>query len=153
MSYYVSGDYTRQQGIVKGDEYEKSGAMAKLDFNLADWLTVGFKGNLLASNSWEQPASIRYAMWYSPLSYVYARQDGYTDWYNSAPDGSTGSPYLGTTKDDSYAYTNRSSKSINLNGVAYAQIEFPFVKGLSYRVTFQGQRNAGYGDVFNNPEM
>ena len=153
VSYYISGDYTRQQGIVKGDDYEKSGAMAKLDFNLTDWLTVGFKGNLLASNSWGQPASIRYAMWYSPLSYVYARQDGYTDWYNSAPDGSTGSPYLGTTKDDSYAYTNRSSKSINLNGVAYAQIDFPFVKGLSYKVTFQGQRNAGYGDVFNNPEM
>ena len=153
VSYYVSGDYTRQQGIRKGDDYEKSGAMAKLDINLADWLTVGVKGNLLASNSWGQPASIRYAMWYTPLSYVYARQDGYTDWYNSTPDNSVGSPYLGAQKDDSYAYTDRNSKSINLNGVAYAQIDFPFVKGLSYKVTFQGQRNAGYGDVFNNPEM
>ncbi|MBR5704104.1 MAG: SusC/RagA family TonB-linked outer membrane protein [Bacteroidales bacterium] len=153
VSYYISGDYTRQQGIVKGDDYEKSGAMAKLDINLADWLTVGFKGNLLASNSWGQPASIRYAMWYTPLSYVYARQDGYTDWYNSTPDGSTGSPYLGAQKDDSYAYTDRSSKSINLNGVAYAQIDVPYVPGLSYKVTFQGQRNSGYSDVFNDPKM
>jgi TonB-linked SusC/RagA family outer membrane protein len=153
VSYYVSSDYTRQQGILKGDDYEKFGAMAKLDFNLTDWLTVGFKGNLLTSNNWGQPASIRYAMWYTPLSYVYARQDGFTDWYNSTPDNSVGSPYLGAQKDDSYAYTDRSSKSINLNGVAYAQIDFPFVKGLSYRVTFQGQRNSGYGDVFNNPEM
>ena len=153
VSYYVSGDYTRQQGIIKGDDYEKSGLLAKLDFNLADWLTVGVKGNFLASNSWGQPASIRYAMWYTPLSYVHARQEGFTDWYNSVPDGNTGSPYLGTTKDDSYAYTDRNSKSINLNGVAYAQVDFPFVPGLSYKVTFQGQRNSGYSDVFNNPEM
>ena len=153
MSYYVSGDYTRQQGIRKGDDYEKSGAMAKLDFKLTDWLTVGVKGNLLASNSWGQSANIRYAMWYTPLSYVYARQDGYGSWYNSKPDNNTASPFIGTGENDSYAYTDRASKSINLNGVAYAQIDFPFIKGLSYKVTFQGQRNAGYSDVYNNPEM
>ena len=42
---------------------------------------------------------------------------------------------------------------MNLNGVAYAQVDVPFIPGLSYKVTFQGQRNAGYGDVYNNPEM
>ncbi len=153
VSYYVSGDYTRQQGIRKGDDYEKSGVMAKLDFTITDWLKVGVKGNFLASNSWGQSANIRYAMWYTPLSYVYARQEGYENWYNSVPDLNTASPFIGTGENDSYAYTDRSSKSMNLNGVAYAQIDFPFIKGLSYKVTFQGQRNAGYGDVFNNPEL
>ncbi|MBQ9311197.1 MAG: SusC/RagA family TonB-linked outer membrane protein, partial [Bacteroidales bacterium] len=152
-NYYISSDYTRQQGIRKGDDYEKYGFMGKLDINITDWLTVGAKANYLASNSWGQPASIRYAMWYTPLSYVYARQDGYTDWYNSTPDGNSGSPYLGTGKDDSYAYTDRTSKSMNLNGVAYAQVDFPFIPGLSYRITAQAQRNAGFSDVFNNPEM
>ena len=153
VSYYVSGDYTRTQGIRKGDDYEKAGAMAKLDFNITDWLTVGAKVNFLASNSWGQSANIRYAMWYTPLSYIYARQEGYGNWYNSKPDNSVNSPFLGSGKDDSYAYTDRTSKSMNLNGVAYAQIDFPFIPGLSYKVTFQGQRNAGYSDVFNNPEM
>ena len=153
VSYYVSGDYTRQQGIRKGDDYEKSGAMAKIDFKITDWLTVGVKGNFLASSSWGQSASIRSAMWYTPLSYVYARQKGFENWYNSVPDGKTASPFVGNGKDDSWAYTDRSSKSMNLNGVAYAQIDFPFIPGLSYRVTAQGQRNAGYTDVFNNPEM
>ncbi len=153
VTYYVSSDYTRQQGIRKGDDYEKFGAMAKLDFNLTDWLTLGVKANFLSSTSWGQPASIRYAMWYTPLSYVYARQQGFEDWYNSHPDNSTASPFIGAGKNDSYAYTDRQSKSINLNGVAYAQVDFPFLKGLSYKITLQGQRNSGYGDVYNRPEM
>ncbi len=153
VTYYVSSDYTRQQGIRKGDDYEKFGAMAKLDFNLTDWLTLGVKANFLSSTSWGQSANIRYAMWYTPLSYVYARQQGFENWYNSYPDNSTASPYIGAGKNDSYAYTDRQSKSINLNGVAYAQIDFPFLKGLSYKITLQGQRNSGYGDVYNKPEM
>ena len=153
VNYYVSGDYTRQQGIRKGDDYETAGAMMKLDFNVTDWLTVGVKANYLWSNSWGQSANIRYAMWYTPLSYVYARQAGFENWYNSVPDNNTASPFIGTGKDDSYAYTDRKSQSMNLNGVAYAQIDVPFIPGLSYKVTFQGQRNAGYGDVFNKPEM
>ena len=153
INYYVSGDYTRQQGIRKGDDYEKAGALVKLDFNITDWLTVGVKSNFLASNSWGQSANLRYAMWYTPLSYVYARQPGFENWYNSVPDNNTASPFLGNGKDDSYAYTDRQSKSMNLNGVAYAQIDVPFIPGLTYKVTFQGQRNAGYGDVYNKPEM
>ena len=153
VNYYVSGDYTRQQGIRKGDDYEKAGAMGKIDFNVTDWLTVGVKANFLSSNSWGQSANIRYAMWYTPLSYVYARQEGFESWYNSFPDNNTASPFIGTGKNDSYAYTDRQSKSMNINGVAYAQINVPFIPGLSYRVTFQGQRNSGYTDVYNKPEM
>ena len=153
VNYYVSGDYTRQQGIRKGDDYEKAGTMAKIDFNVTDWLTVGVKGNFLASHSWGQSANVRYAMWYTPLSYVYARQAGYENWYNSLPDEKTASPFIGSGTNDSYAYTDRQSRSMNLNGVAYAQVDVPFIPGLSYRVTFQGQRNAGYSDVYNKPEM
>ena len=86
VTYYVSSDYTRQQGIRKGDDYEKFGAMAKLDFKITDWLTVGAKANFLSSTSWGQSANIRYAMWYTPLSYVYARQSGFENWYNSVPE-------------------------------------------------------------------
>ena len=125
VNYYVSGDYTRQQGIRKGDDYEKAGAMGKLDFNVTDWLTVGVKANYLWSHSWGQSANIRYAMWYTPLSYVYARQPGFENWYNSVPDNNTASPFIGSGKDDSYAYTDRQSQSMNLNGVAYAQIDVP----------------------------
>ena len=153
VNYYASTDYTRQQGIRKGDDYEKFGAMLKMDFRVTDWLSLGAKVNFLASNSWGQSANIRYAMWYTPLSYVYARQAGFENWYNSVPDNNTASPFIGSGKNDSYAYTDRQSKSMNINGVAYAQVDFPFLKGLSYKFTLQGQRNAGYSDVYNKPEM
>lgn len=153
VNYYASTDYTRQQGIRKGDDYEKFGAMLKMDFRVTDWLSLGAKVNFLASNSWGQSANIRYAMWYTPLSYVYARQAGFENWYNSVPDNNTASPFIGSGKNDSYAYTDRQSKSMNINGVAYAQVDFPFLKGLSYKFTLQGQRNSGYSDVYNKPEM
>jgi TonB-linked outer membrane protein, SusC/RagA family len=151
--YYVSSDYTRQQGIRKGDDYEKAGAMAKIDFNVTDWLQVGVKGNFLLANSWGQTAKIQNAIWMTPLSFVHAIQPGYEDWYNSHPDGNTASPYWGAGTNDSHLWTDRNSKSYNLNGVGYAQIDFPFLKGLSYRITLQGQHNSSYSDVFNNPEI
>ena len=153
VSYYVSADYTRQQGIRKGDDYEKAGAMVKLDMNVTDWLTAGIKANYLNSNSWGQTAKIQNAIWMTPLSYVYAIQPGYENWYNSKPDGNTASPYWGSGAGDSYLWTDRSTKSANLNAVAYAQVDFPFIKGLSYRISLQGQRNASYTDVFNRPEL
>ena len=151
VSYYVSADYTRQQGIRLGDDYEKAGTMAKLDINATDWLTLGVKANYLASNSWGQTAKIQNAMWMTPLSYVHAIQPGYENWYNSVPDGTTASPLWGSGANDSYLWTDRNSKSDNLNGVAYAQVDFPFIPGLSYRITGQMQRNSSYTDVFNNP--
>ena len=153
VSYYVSADYTRTQGIRKGDDYKKAGAMAKLDFNVTDWLTLGVKANYLLANSWGQTAKIQNAIWMTPYSFVHAIQPGYEDWYNSKPDGNTASPYWGAGANDSNLWTDRNSVSSNLNGVAYAQVDVPFIPGLSYRVTFQGQRNASYSDVFNNPEI
>ena len=153
VSYYVSSDYTRQQGIRKGDDYEKAGAMGKVDINVTDWLTVGAKANYLWANSWGQTAKIQNAFWMTPLSFVHAIQPGYENWYNSVPDGSTASPYWGAGENDSHLWTKRGSKSANLNGVAYAQIDFPFIPGLSYKITMQGQRNASYSDVFNMPEI
>ena len=153
VSYYFSADYTRQQGIRKGDDYEKAGAMVKLDMNVTDWFTAGIKANYLNGNSWGQTAKIQNAIWMTPLSYVHAVQPGYEDWYNSKPDGQTASPYWGSGAGDSYLWTDRSTKSANLNAVAYAKIDFPFIKGLSYKITLQGQRNSSYTDVFNNPEL
>ena len=153
VNYYVSSDYTRQQGIRKGDDYEKAGAMGKVDINVTEWLKVGAKANYLWANSWGQTAKIQNAFWMTPLSFIYARQPGYESWYNSVPDGSTASPYWGAGENDSHLWTNRGTKSANLNGVAYAQIDVPFIPGLSYKITLQGQRNASYTDVFNRPEI
>ena len=153
VSYYVSGNYTRQQGIRIGDDYQKFNALAKLDFTITNWLKVGMKGSYLSSNSWGTPGRIQNATWMSPYSYVMCQLEGYTDWYNSHPDGNTISPLWGTQSNDSYLWTDNKSKSDNLNGVAYAQIDFPFIPGLSYRVTAQGRRDLSSADMYYHPQI
>ena len=156
VSYYVSGNYTRQQGIRLGDDFEKYNFLAKMDINITDWLTFGVKGNFLSAHSWGQVAKIQHATWMSPYSYVYCQLPGYEDWYNAYPAGGSGgsqaSPLWGNAPGASYLWTDRSSYGTNINGVAYAQVDFPFLKGLSYRITLQGQYNTGNTDVFTNPE-
>ena len=153
VSYYTSADYYRQEGIMKGNDYEKYNILAKMDFNLTDWLTMGIKGNYLSSRSWGVPARMQNATWMSPYSYVHARQEGYEDWYNSNPDGNTASPYWGSGANDSHLWTDKESHGQNVNGVFYGQIDFPFLKGLSYRFTLNAQSNTSSVDLFDNPEM
>ncbi|MBR0175369.1 MAG: SusC/RagA family TonB-linked outer membrane protein [Bacteroidales bacterium] len=152
-SYYVSGDYTRQQGIRLGDDYEKFNILTKVDVDVKPWLKVGVKGSYLGANSWGTPARIQNATWMSPYSYVMCQIDGYTDWYNSKPDGNTISPLWGTGSGDSYLWTKNVSKSNNLNGLAYAQIDFPFIPGLSYRFSAQGRRSLSRADQFSTAEI
>ena len=152
-SYYVGSNYTRTQGIRLGDDYEKYSFLAKLDIDLASWLKVGVKGNFQGATSWGQPARIQNATWLSPYSFVKCQLKGYEDWYSSNPDGNVISPLWGTGSGDSYLWTDRSSASNTVNGLAYAQIDFPFLKGLSYRVTAQGRRSNSTSDVFSYPEI
>ena len=151
VSYYVSGDYTRQQGIRLGDDYEKYGALAKMDINITDWLTVGVKANYLQSNRWGVTARIQNATWLSPYSFTHSTLAGYEDWPNSHPDGNVASPLYGSGENDSYLWTDKTQKSHSINGVGYAQIDFPFLKGLSYRVTFQGRRGDSLSDISTIP--
>ncbi len=152
-NYYISGNYTRQQGIRLGDDFEKYNILSKIDINVTDWLTVGLKGDFLKAKSWGQVARIQNATWISPYSYTHSLLKGYESWPNSHPDGSTINPLWGTGSGDSYLWTDKTSYAAHVNGVAYAQIDFPFLKGLSYRVTLQGQYNTSNGDTFSNPEI
>ncbi|MBR0175370.1 MAG: TonB-dependent receptor [Bacteroidales bacterium] len=152
-SYYVSSNYTRQQGIRIGDDYKKFNALAKVDVTLTDWLKAGIKGNYINANSWGTPGRIQNATWMSPYSFKMVQTEGYTDWYNSHPDGATISPLWGTSSGDSYLWTDNKSKSDNIGGLAYAQIDFPFIPGLSYKVTLQGRRGLSSSDVYNHPEI
>jgi len=151
VAYYISGNYTNQHGIRLGDDYAKYTVLSKVDVNVTDWLKVGLKLNYLSGKSDGQPAAIQNAIWMSPYSFTHSTVDGYESWPNSHPDGNTVSPFIGSNT-DSYLYTDYVRKNSNLNGVAYVQVDFPFLKGLSYKFTAQGQRNDSSSDKFTHPE-
>ena len=153
VNYYVSADYTRQKGIRLGDDYEKYNVMSKLDIQAKEWLQIGLKGNYSGDRSWGIPARIQNATWMSPYSFTHALQPGYEDWPNSTPDGAMVSPLWGTGANDSYLWTDNKSYGYGVNGVAYAQVDFPFIPGLSYRITLNARRGTSYRDVFNDPRI
>ncbi len=169
VKYYLSGDYSRRQGVQRGDDYEKYNIMSKIDIDVTDWLKVGLKANYLGWRQWGVTATLGNAEWYSPYSFqtVQAVKDAdgnvdqsslkYTSWYNSHPDGNTLSPLWGSGVSngvaDSYLYGVNDKNGNNANGVLTAQIDFPFLKGLTYRFTLNAQRNSSYQDTFNRPEM
>lgn len=169
VKYYLSGDYSRRQGVQKGDDYEKYNIMSKIDVTVTDWLKVGLKANYLGWRQWGVTATLGNAEWYSPYSFMtvplqYDRNGNviessrkYASWYNSHPDGNTLSPLWGSGVSngvaDSYLYGVNDKNGNNVNGVLTAQVDFPFLKGLSYRFTLNAQRNSSYQDTFNRPEM
>ena len=41
VKYYLSGDYSRREGVQIGDDYEKYNILSKIDIDVTDWLKVG----------------------------------------------------------------------------------------------------------------
>ena len=54
INYYISSNYTDQNGILKGESYSRLGASANVSGNATDWLKIG--GKLSASNSTTETA-------------------------------------------------------------------------------------------------
>ena len=152
-SYYFSGDYTRQKGILKGDDFEKYDFMSKVDVQAKDWLKMGLKASYSGSRQWGRTAKINSATWMTPYSFTHARQPGYEDWPNSKPDGNQTNPFWGSGSDDSYYWTDGENHYYNIAGVFYTQVDFPFIPGLSYKITLNARRNTSEVDSFNNPEF
>ncbi|MCM1020605.1 MAG: TonB-dependent receptor [Muribaculum sp.] len=45
VNYYVSGSYTNQEGVVRGDDYERFVMNSRLTADLTDWLQIGTQMN------------------------------------------------------------------------------------------------------------
>ena len=46
VRYYLSGNYTTQEGIVKGDKFDRLGVKANINVQATDWLKVGMNTNV-----------------------------------------------------------------------------------------------------------
>ena len=46
VRYYLYGNYTTQEGIVKGDKYDRLGVKANINVQATDWLKVGMNTNV-----------------------------------------------------------------------------------------------------------
>ncbi|MGF2412422.1 MAG: SusC/RagA family TonB-linked outer membrane protein [Ferruginibacter sp.] len=131
VKYYLSGDYLKQLGPVKGYQYHRASLRSNLDVNITDYLTVGTSLSYANNNYDGGRANFYLAAAMSPYGTLHNSAGGY-EIYPMNPELLYVNPLLGLN-------TDRTDRSNNLTGNAYAEIKFKGVlQGLKYRL------NTGY---------
>jgi TonB-linked SusC/RagA family outer membrane protein len=125
-SYFLSGGYTKQEGFIMNDQFERITARINLDHQILEGFRFGVQSfGSFTDNSGEIPA-LRNITGMSPL--VRPRDEEGNVILN--PDGSLrANPFLSSLSNDF-------DKRNNLFANVYMDIEIPYVEGLNFRVNF-----------------
>ncbi|MDP4261239.1 MAG: TonB-dependent receptor [Bacteroidota bacterium] len=141
VRYYISGEYLRQKGVVKGYQYHRASIRSNLDANITDYLSVGTSLYFTNNNYDGGRANFYLAAAMSPYGSEYNSTGGY-EIYPMSPELLYTNPLLGLN-------TDRTDRSTNLTGNGYAEVKFSGVlKGLKFRLnggyTYIPTRNGSY---------
>ncbi|HEY4149498.1 MAG TPA: SusC/RagA family TonB-linked outer membrane protein, partial [Chitinophagaceae bacterium] len=148
VHYYVSGEYLKEKGVVKGYQYHRASFRSNLDINVTDYLTMGTSLFFTANNYDGGGANLLFASAMSPYGQEY-NADGSYAIYPMYPELLYTNPMIGL-------YIDNLNRSKNLNGNVYAELKIGGVlKGLKFRVnasnTYVPSRAASYtGRSANN---
>lgn len=147
-NYFISGEYTDQKGIIKGDQFKRASARVNLETNITDWLKMGTNSFFAFNDNSGNPADLLQASRLSPYAKYYL--DGYVNTLKPNPvdDGFISNP-LGPLLNRSTINRN------NLFAIVFADIKIPFVKGLSYRFNYSNNlrwdKNFGFTPSYKIP--
>jgi len=126
VKYFVSGDYFKQKGIIKGYQFQRITLRSNIDATLTDWLRVGTSAFYSTSNDNGGRADLSLAQVLSPYGTVYNPDGTYTV-FPQPPEQLVKNALLGLT-------TQREDRVNQLTGTGYAEVEPTFVEGLKYRI-------------------
>jgi TonB-linked SusC/RagA family outer membrane protein len=131
-SYFISGGITDVQGLAVGDDYQRVSMRFNLDSKITKWLTIGTRTQLSYDDRsglnvvWDGGSGYDGVFWMNPLTSVYD-EDGnqaINPWPEQTQMGNPLQPLLADN-------TNKSYQVVTNN---HAIIDFPFAKGLQYRI-------------------
>ncbi len=124
-NYFISVGYTDQQGYMINEGYERINARINIDSKVTDWLTVGVQSFYSTSDySGVSPGtSSRYIM---PFESAY---DENGEMLPMLENNAWLNPLL-------EAQADNEDVRQNLFGNIYAEIKFPFLEGLTYKVNY-----------------
>lgn len=124
--YYISGEYLKQEGAVKGYQYQRINLRSNLDVNITDWLTAGTSFFFNNNNSDGGRANFWLGFTMSPYGSLYDNNGNYA-LYPMAPELLYKNPLLSLNND-------RLDRNNNITGNAYVEIKPKFVDGLKFRM-------------------
>ena len=128
ISYYLSANYTDNDGVIVGDDYQIFRVRTNLEAKIAKFLTAGI--NFQFADRDESQVPVNWGQMVNASPYGEKYKDGSTDLRDSPNDdvGNNINPFL------DYTYTNRLQKTNSLFGTMFVKGELPY--GFSYQVNF-----------------
>ncbi len=124
--YYVSGNVNRIEGVAKNDEFNRYTLRLNLDTEITSWLKFGTNTVLGYHDRPGEKANISNAMKMNPLTSPYD-EDGEIMLQPNRDDMSVTNPLEGLN-------IQKEDVARSMNTINYLQVDFPFLKGLSYKV-------------------
>ena len=128
LSFYLSGGYTNNKGIIRGDDYQVYRFRANLEAKVAKYLSIGLNAQFSDRDESQVPYSWGQMVNASPYGEIY-RADGVT--LRDSPNDDTGNntnPFLDNV------YTNRLKRYTTLFSSLYARGDLGW--GFSYQINF-----------------
>ena len=124
--YYISGNYLNVQGLMVNDDFSRITGRINLDTKISSWLTIGTQTQLAYNDRSGLGPDISYLSRTNPLTKAY-EEDGSLAIYIWEDDKQMRNPLQNIL----FENTDLSHQITSNN---YAVVDFPFVKGLSYRI-------------------
>ena len=161
VKYFISGDYMKQKGVLKGFNYQRYSLRMNMDADVTDYLKIGTNSYIVSHNRDGGRVNFLMAEAMSPYGQVYDEDGSYTQ-YPMYSETLFFNPMQYIDQDH-----ERRQWNINLNG--YADINFGNIwkplEGLHYKFNFgysfvprredyyngeaQFNTSGGYGYIFN----
>jgi TonB-linked SusC/RagA family outer membrane protein len=133
INYYVSGSYSKNEGIIVGDKFNRVSLLGKIDTDITSWLKIGLDGAYTRRDYSGIGANLYSAYVMSPYGVCYRDESNkllekfpYTQ--------SQWNPLWGVNDGTTDNKDIRDNFRLN----AYAIVKLPFVPGLSYRINYAG---------------
>ncbi len=125
-TYYISGAYTDQNDVVINDKYRRITGRVNFDNSITDWLRIGTNSFVAANDLSGSEPSVDTGYDMPPLSQPYD-ENGEPILF---PTGLLRTSPLIALQEDNL------DKVLSLSGIVYAEVEVPWVEGLTYRVNY-----------------
>lgn len=139
VSYFLSGSYTDQGGIVLNDSYKRTTFRSNIDVTLNSWLKIG-TNTMLSFNDYSGDSPDIGAL--SRMPSVVGPKDEDGNWIVN-PNGSLIiNPFLKMQSNDS-------DKRHQINTTVYGLVTVPWITGLTYRVNYNYMTNVVNAYNFN----
>lgn len=127
-NYYLSGNFVTEDGLIYGDQSERLSLRMNLQNDITNWLTIGFNSSYTQRDLSGVNADLYSTYWLTPYAKVYA-DNGELLPYPTG-DQLVFNPLFNATQRDNEEVSN------NLFANIFAEINVPFVDGLSYKFNY-----------------